>query len=559
MNANTKPTKMVYHVSVMHQMINGLRLSRLAHAGVNGVWLQAVLYKLAPFPWEPELSARRLERLRNLESLVARAAEHGIQVFLYLNEPRAKPMRFFEKYPDMKGVVESDHAALCTSHPEVQEYLVDSVASVSQAVSRLGGFFTITASENLTNCWSHEAGANCPRCCKRTAADVIAEVNRLFSAGIQKAGSRARLLAWDWGWQDQWAEDIIGQLPPEVSLMSVSEWSLPIKRGGIKSTVGEYSISAVGPGPRALQNWELARQRGLRTIAKVQAGNTWELSAVPWIPAVGNVARHAVNLGNSQVDGLMLGWTLGGYPSPNLEVVSKAFSSRSANQAMLDVADQRFGWKLAPMVVTAWREFSEAFGEFPFHIDVVYMAPLQLGPSNPLWADPTDYHATMTGFPYDDLDAWRGVYPPEVFIRQLEKVADGFDLALLKLRKAAAPLGMGSSKKEDLNFKEECRMAEASGIHFRSVANQARFVSARNALLSSKRSEEIKRHVDTLEQVLNSEIALARRLHQLQSHDSRLGFEATNHYFYVPCDLAEKVLNCRDLLDRWLPAFRSPG
>ena len=381
MNANTKPTKMVYHVSVMHQMINGLRLSRLAHAGVNGVWLQAVLYKLAPFPWEPELSARRLERLRNLESLVARAAEHGIQVFLYLNEPRAKPMRFFEKYPDMKGVVESDHAALCTSHPEVQEYLVDSVASVSQAVSRLGGFFTITASENLTNCWSHEAGANCPRCCKRTAADVIAEVNRLFSAGIQKAGSRARLLAWDWGWQDQWAEDIIGQLPPEVSLMSVSEWSLPIKRGGIKSTVGEYSISAVGPGPRALQNWELARQRGLRTIAKVQAGNTWELSAVPWIPAVGNVARHAVNLGNSQVDGLMLGWTLGGYPSPNLEVVSKAFSSRSANQAMLDVADQRFGWKLAPMVVTAWREFSEAFGEFPFHIDVVYMAPLQLGPS----------------------------------------------------------------------------------------------------------------------------------------------------------------------------------
>ena len=94
------------------------------------------------------------------------------------------------------------------------------------------------------------------------------------------------MLAWDWGWDDKWAEAIIRQLPAEVSLMSVSEWSLPIERGGIKSSVGEYSISSVGPAP-ARDHWEKARQRGLKTFAKVQAGNTWELSAVPWIPAVG--------------------------------------------------------------------------------------------------------------------------------------------------------------------------------------------------------------------------------------------------------------------------------
>ena len=34
--------------------------------------------------------------------------------------------------------------------------------------------------------------------------------------------------------------------------MSVSEWDKPIERGGIKTKVGEYSISAVGPGPRAI-------------------------------------------------------------------------------------------------------------------------------------------------------------------------------------------------------------------------------------------------------------------------------------------------------------------
>src|SRR5205823_4595067 len=37
-------------------------LERLAAAGVDGIWLQAVLYRLAPFPWEPRLSARHQER-----------------------------------------------------------------------------------------------------------------------------------------------------------------------------------------------------------------------------------------------------------------------------------------------------------------------------------------------------------------------------------------------------------------------------------------------------------------------------------------------------------------
>ena len=49
--------------------------------------------------------------------------------------------------------------------------------------------------------------------------------------------------------------------------------------------------------------------------------------------------------------------------------------------------------------------------------------------------------------------------------------------------------------------------------------------------------------------LISAEIAAAKRLHQLQSADSRIGFEATNHYFYVPLDLVEKVVHCRWLLD----------
>ena len=524
-------------------------LARLAQAGVNGVWLQAVLHKLASCPWLPERSARYAERLKNLRSLVARAKKHGIRIFLYLNEPRSMPQSFFTNRHQLKGTPEGDHAALCTSVPEVQEFIRSSVATVSRAVPELGGFFSISASENLTNCWSHGGGAKCPRCSQRPPAEVIAEVSRLFQDGIRSAGSKAQLIAWDWGWNDAWAADVIKRLPAEAALQSVSEWSLPIERGGVKSEVGEYSISAIGPGPRAQRHWKIARERGLKTIAKIQAGCTWELSAVPYIPAVENVARHAEKLRSANIDGLMLGWTLGGYPSPNLEVVSETLACGSADEAMQRVAERRFGPSLTPAVVKAWRGFSAAFREFPYHIGVVYSGPQQVGPANLLWAEPTGYTATMVGLPYDNLDAWRAVYPPKVFIQQLEKVAGGFEHSLAELRAGTAQSAVTANQRRA--FELECGVAEAAGIHFRSVANQARFVSNRTALAKAGNSENATPHRAEMERVLRNEIALARRLYELQRGDSRLGFEASNQYYYVPVDLMEKVLNCRELLARF--------
>jgi hypothetical protein len=342
---------------------------------------------------------------------------------------------------------------------------------------------------------------------------------------------------------------VIRQLPAEAALQSVSEWSLPIERGGVKSEVGEYSISSIGPGPRAQRHWKIARERGLKTIAKIQAGNTWELSAVPYIPAVENVARHAENLQGANVNGLMLGWTLGGYPSPNLEVVSETLACGSADEAMRRVAERRFGKALAPEVVKAWRGFSAAFREFPYHGGLVYSGPQQLGPANLLWAEPTGYAASMVGFPYDDLNAWRAIYPPDVFVQQFEKVADGFDRALAELKPSLARTD-SATPEQHRALEDECRVAEAAAIHFRSSANQARFVMARRAAVEAKGPEAATPHRKGMECALQDEIALARRLHGIQSRDSRIGFEASNQYYYVPVDLMEKVLNCRELLAR---------
>ncbi len=528
-------------------------LARLAATGVDGVWLQAVLYKLAPFPWDPAMSEGHETRLEALRQLVERARKHGIGVYLYLNEPRSMPVAFFESHPELKGVSEGDYSALCTSVPVVRDYLKNSITQICKQVPDLAGFFTISGSENLTNCWSHYQGASCPNCSKRSPEEVIGELHQTFMEGIQAASSSAELIAWDWGWQDAWAEGLIQKLPDRTTLQSVSEWSIAINRGGVANSVGEYSLSVIGPGPRAARNWDLAKARGLKTIAKIQAGTTWELGSVPYLPVLYNIAHHVANLRKAGVGGIMLGWTLGGFPSPNLEVVAELGkeASLSADEAVKRVAAKRFGDNLGPQVARLWKRFSDAFQEFPFQGQVVYNAPVHMGPANPLWEKPTGYSASMVGFPYDDLTSWRGSYPEDVFIKQIEKVVDGFDVAIHDAKAAITFISLNEAQRAAIM--DEMDVAETCMMHYRSTANQARFVLARRALESASTEALARPHLTAIENILQSEIKLAKRLYVIQSRDSRIGFEATNHYFYVRQDLAEKVLNCRDLLDRWLP------
>jgi len=222
----------------------------------------------------------------------------------------------------------------------------------------------------------------------------------------------------------------------------------------------------------------------------------------------------------------------------------------TASEAMEQVARRRFGAELAPAVVNAWREFSKAFREFPFGSGL-YFTPMQVGPSNLLWEKPTGFTSTMVGFPYDDLEGWRKSYPTKTFIAQFEKIAEGFEKAIAGL--TAAAQGIKLSRTEQRAFEQELNVAEAAAIHFRSTASQCRFVQTRGELSEAKTSVEVQSSLSKLKELLEKEMELARRLHAIQMRDSRIGFEASNQYYYVPVDLAEKVLNCEDLLKRWLP------
>ncbi len=526
-------------------------LVRLAATGVSGIWLHTALRTLAPSARFPEFGEGHERRLESLRALVERAGRHGIRVFLYMNEPRGMPAAFFDAAGrrDLAGVREGDAVAFCTSHPEVRRWLADSLTFVFERVPGLGGVFTITASENLTSCASHYQQGRCARCRDRAPAEIVAEVLSAIEAGVHKAAPKAEVIAWDWGWKDEWSADAIARLPKSVWLQSVSEWSAPIVRGGTTSAVGEYAISAVGPGPRAARHWALAREAGLKTIAKVQLNNTWELSTVPYLPVMDLVAEHCSRLARSGVDGLMLSWSLGGYPSPNLDI-ARRFEARPAPpaEAVLEaVARERFG-PGAQEARRAWSAFSAAFQEYPFDAGVIYRCPVQMGPANLLHAAPTGYKSTMTGIPYDDLDGWRGPYPAEVLAAQFSKVAGGWASGLPHLEAAvrAAPAGRRAEAEAEL------RIARAARLHFASVANQARFTASRNRILrptDPPSPEERTRLIAEAKRIAADEMRLAIALYDLASRDSRIGFEAANQYFYLPLDLVEKAVNC-DFISR---------
>ncbi len=534
-------------------------LKQLSDLGVNGVWLHVVLRQLAPNGFFPEERASCERRIATLRRLVERARSYGIDIYLYMNEPRAMAASFFQGREHLRGVQEGSYFALCTSTPEVRQWLADSLTYVFKQVPDLGGVFTITASENFTNCYSHShTAAGCPRCSKRSGPEVIAEVNRTIAAGVRAGNPTAKVIVWDWGWPDgtdagwgkpDWASQIIEALPEDVYLMCVSEWGKPIVRGGVSSGVGEYSLSSVGPGPRAQKHWSLAKKRGLKTLAKVQVNCSWELSAVPYLPVMNLVAQHCRNLSETDIDGLMLSWSVGGYPSPNLELV-RQFESEPAptiEQALTTVARSRYGVDAAQDVLSAWSKFSEAFAEYPFHGGFVYTGPMQCGPSNLLYARPTGYAATMVGFPYDDLNQWRAIYPAEVLRTQFEKIAAGWQEGLAILDHAQ---NKAATAVQRANLQIDHTLAEAAGLHFRSVANQIRFIMGRDGLLSgSLQQGQRKAYIETARNTLQDEIRTASRLFALTLRDSRIGYEASNHYYYLPLDLVEKVINCRHILD----------
>ena len=497
-------------------------LEEYAKVGVNGIWLQGILYQLVEFPFDKEVSKGWQTRIKTLNMLTQKAKKYGIGIYLYLNEPRSMTKDFFEKFPNLKGTNEGDFYSMCTSEQAVKDYLYNGVKSLFKNAPDLAGYFSITMSENLTNCYSRIAAGTkvCSRCKKRNPWEVVAEVNNLMAKGAHDANPNAKTIVWTWGWFEDWSEKAISLLNQGQIIQSNSEKGVKFNIGGIEGKVDDYSMSVLGPGEFAEKIWSAAREKNMPISAKIQVNTTWQIAAVPYIPVFDLIEKHINNLKNQGVTHLQASWTLGGFPAPNLKFTEMLMEKNiTAKEFLTDW----YGTENGETVYEAQKHLSSAFENYPFSVDVVYFGPHNFGPMSPFFLNSTDYEACMVGYPYDDLKKWADIYPVSVYANQYKLLCDEWQKGIDLLDKI---------KNKNSKTKELCIISKAILCHFKSALNHILFVQSRDEKDFEKALSVVKDETENVKDLI-----------ELRLKDSKIGYESSTHYFYTLQDLKEKLIN----------------
>ena len=501
-------------------------LEGLSSLGVTALWKHVVLYDLVGMPFDPRYGEGWQLRLKNLKILCDKLEKYGIKLYLYLNEPRAMPISFFEDKKDLLGVHNDEVGVLCTSTKPVQKYLYDGVKKIVEEVPNLGGFISITMSENLTNCYSRSDMYDinlCPRCSQRTRKDVCVEINKIYQTAIDDAGSSANLIAWTWGWTKAFGWELqdtldgVSALPQKTNVMCVSEEDLkiPTDEGG-ELTLVDYSISQVGPSERTKQIFKAAKSSGHNVVAKMQINNSWECSSVPYLTCFDLIWEHLQNLRGHDVDGYMYSWSLGGYPSFNLSLAAHSKTGGS----LTEWYQRTFGSDSAA-VERAGAAFSAAFRKLPFGVSFLYNGPQNVGCGNPFYEQPTGLTSSMVGFPYDDIDVWRGGFKKETFLSRLKEMSEGWGDGLRYLDGVTG-------------YNATCvkRIAEATYRQLYSAYLQTDWVLHRDVETAKKEFENTAKMIP------------------LAAEDGAIGFEACNHYLFTENTLLEKLLSLNEIIEK---------
>jgi hypothetical protein len=508
-------------------------LREYARQGVNGVWLHGMLSTLSPYPFDEAFSAGYQERRAEMKRLIARLKEHGIKLYLYINEPRALPMQKLGKYASLIGRTENGYAALCFEQKAVQEYLYNAVKDLLTEVDGLGGIITITMSENLTHC-NYRPRTNCPVCKNIPPERSAAAVNNVIQKAIEDSDSKAELIANLWGWSSfmEWTEEQtlrgVELLDKNISVMCVSEYDLEIEKGGIKGRIIDYSISNPGPSEITKKTLQKASDLGHKVYAKIQINNSWECSAVPYLPVFDLLYEHLQKLTKIGVNDYMLTWTLGGYPSPMLGMVAKYAQAPQAFS--LEGWYQKTYGQNSQAVREAVQCFCDGFREYPFSIDSLYYSPKTLGCANLWFLEAEEKTSLMVCYAFDDYETWTKPYPIEVYLSQYEKL----------LKKWEAGYKLLDENIQDTNFELKL-FAKAAYAHFKSDYLQTKF----SYLKGQKET-----HTKEIRQLLEEETANTKHLLEIVYQNAYIGFESSNHYFYTDRNLLEKLLVLHQLKER---------
>lgn len=518
-------------------------LSRMRNRGVNAGWMPALLRDMAPSDLFPEFGEGHAYRIANLRKQVKKAASYGIRLFLYFNEPRFLQASFFEKYPETRGVsaAQPGYYGMCTSNPMVREWMQQSVAYIFEAVPELGGMVLITASENATNCFSHRGASApdaCPRCAARGAGAALTDCANLMAAGIQDAGSKAKVIQWLWAWDNilgqSGALQALEQLRPDVHVMVDWAKNTPFELFGKQAAIGEYTLAYVKPSDYAQEVVKTARSQGRKVLSKCALVSTVEMNALPYLPVIKQDQSLLDEHSKLQMDGLLGCWIFGAYPGRNMEMLSHLSDAQPA-----EALAQKYYGHGAKQALQAWSSFSEGMAYYPTVVPVLYFSAVNPGPGLKFPLQPEPWRWGMVAMATERLDEASHPFGPDVMIKGFRKLAECFAAGVAHLAQAIALSDRDEWSEEN---QRDIGICQACWHHFTSAANYAEFILTRNRWLSNPDDASLRDQVRCL---LQAELKNAQGMLPLAAADSRMGYEGSIGYFYMPMEIVEKIYDLR--------------
>ena len=529
-------------------------LALISSYGCNAIWINDYLRKLVKLKYFPEFGKDSCERIRNLNKLVERAKKYNIDVYLYQNEPRGMPEEFFKKHPDIKGekgINPVKYYSMCTSHPLVKKFLVDSYYQIFSLCKGLKGVFVITASEDVTNCYSHrhKSIVSCPRCKKREPYEVVSEVLALINKGAKKANKNASVIAWSWAWggsQDRKEEErieiepdpqykLITSLPKDIGVLTDFERKGKKRIAGREYLIDEYSLSYTGPSKEFKDHNRICKTQGRNHYAKIQVGTTCECFAVPYLPIPYKLYKKFAEIKKYKIKGMVASWTFGGYPGLMLELAKYLTTDNnfSIEEILLKIAKEDYE---NPDMIKAWKIFSEAIEDYPFSNNVVYFSPINFGPFFPIYY-PRKNRKNSIYYLGDDYKHWTEPFGPELFITQFEKLKRQWEKGVRVLK---------SIRNKNNEIKAEFNVATAFLCHVNSALNITKFY-VEEEKLGNKTEVDKRKILNNMLKLIRSEQKNVTECLKIAGIDSRIGYQPEVQYCYRQIDLIEKIIKCKNI------------
>jgi hypothetical protein len=545
-------------------------LNRLAHDGVNGLWLTVEFRDLCRTGLTPDNGGEAARRFAKLRRTVEACLRYGIRTYLFCIEPRAWEADdpALAAHPEMgRAAMGPSRRLFCPFSAASQQYLRECTEIIFRRIPELGGIINITHGERPTTCLSRVSATgvgevNCPVCAEKEPWEILYASLSAMEQGMHAAAPDADLISWLYMPQERgpfsddladWVYEIPKHTPPGVTLQFNFETGVTREDFGREIMGGDYWLSEPGPSSRFVRIAEAARAAGTPVSAKIQNGCSHEVATAPYIPVPSLLYEKYRAMRELGVSQTMLCWYFGNYPGlmnrAGCRLCFEPFPE--SEEAFLKELSRRDWGRHADAVAEAWQFFARGYRRFPLTNYFQYYGPMHDGPVWPLLLKPEDSFLaptwllgnTITREPWppsgDRIGEALGPY----------SLAEGISLCIEMcaqwqrgMERLAGIAPKCRSQELDLG------VAEALLLQFRSGWRILEFYRARERMFRMDGPDRLGL-LAQLRGIIEEELAAGDRLIELCEADSRLGFHSeAEGYKYFP----DKIRWRQDQLRRCL-------